>query len=304
MQSMGNWTCALSLDAERRIVAGSTDALCAHIRGGADLRIYTEFYHDEHIDTDSANHELVREVSDFPATYLLADRWAAGIMTMRQPVVLPKEGFGQPSMSFFMYNQNGQQAIARPHLHGTIPDAPPGPSAPNDHSRMRKYHELDHWDASTNAPNSNFIYDFEIYRYYVRDVWREVLSHTSRGEVISGSPETLEEAFARGCEVKVGIRNLCSDLVMADGEHIEHELFIQLGPCYYYTDAKMFIGESRPLVRVEPHIPLRYRSGNWDFGWVIARTDGSVSSLYYDPYTFRYRKQEDQHAIRWFVSGI
>lgn len=39
-------------------------------------------------------------------------------MTLRQPIELT-EGFGErPSMSFFLYNQDGRQAIARPYLDG------------------------------------------------------------------------------------------------------------------------------------------------------------------------------------------
>lgn len=112
------WKCACELDRSRRVVAGSEEALVEAIRRGADLRIQTEFRHNEHIDTKSADSGLIREVAEFPATYLLERRWVAAIMTLRQPISLP-DGFGpRPSMSFFLYNQDGGQAIARPYLDG------------------------------------------------------------------------------------------------------------------------------------------------------------------------------------------
>ena len=90
---MRPWTCPLVLDSSRNIVAGSQDALVRAIRRGADLRIYTEFRHNEHIDGRSPSDEKVREVAEFAVTYLVEDRWAAGLMSLRQPVSLP-DGFG------------------------------------------------------------------------------------------------------------------------------------------------------------------------------------------------------------------
>src|SRR5690349_18965069 len=96
------WKCVYTLDSERRRVSGSEQELASAIRRGADLRIYTEFRHNEHIDTSSSNPELIREVADFRVTYLVEDRWTAGIINLRQPISLP-DGFGpRPSMSFFM----------------------------------------------------------------------------------------------------------------------------------------------------------------------------------------------------------
>ena len=45
------------------------------------MRILTEFVYNEHVDVQSKNAEVVREVSDFPVTYLVEDRWATGIMS-------------------------------------------------------------------------------------------------------------------------------------------------------------------------------------------------------------------------------
>jgi len=118
---MFNWICALELDQDRQIIAGSEKALSDAVRRGADLRVGTTFRHNEHIDTDSTNTELVREVMDFRIVYLLKDYWVAGVQNLRMPVSLRK-GFGpRESMSFFLYNQDGHQAIARPYLDGRVP---------------------------------------------------------------------------------------------------------------------------------------------------------------------------------------
>lgn len=294
------WRCVLTLDSAMRPVAGSVEQLRAAIGRGADLRIYSEFRHNEHIDVDSDDDDLVQETMDMRATYLLDERWAAGIITLRQPVTLP-DAFGpRPSLSLFMYNEDGSQAIARPFLDGPPQPAPSGRSPSADHSRMPRYAEHDRWDDGTNAPSSNFTYAFDTLRYFVREDWRLVLHHTSDGEVISGSYADLADAFARGVEWKVGISGLCDDLASDASLPLAHEVFIQCGSCYLYTRRQRLIAASHPLARVQPAIPLRYRSGNWDYAWLIVRTDGHVARLSYDPYTLRSARASGQHAIRWF----
>ncbi|MCY3756426.1 MAG: hypothetical protein OXG96_01770, partial [Acidobacteria bacterium] len=242
--SDGNrWRLALSLDKQRRPVGGSEKALADAVRRGADLRIYTEFRHNEHVDRDSDNPELVQEVSDFRVTYLLEDRWTAGIMNLRQPVGLVEDGFGpRASMSFFMYNQNGLQAIARPYLDGRPDEGLPGTSPPYDQGSDPNTHRFDDWDAGTNAPSHNFVYDFESYGFHVLDVWEEVLSHTEDGTVVSGSVEHLARECARGRDVKVGLRGLCADLDEDPAKAMDHEVFVHVGPNYYYTGQKRLWG--------------------------------------------------------------
>lgn len=290
----------LTLNADRTVRSGSFAALADAIRRAADLRIATEFRHNQHIDTGSDSPELVREVAEFRVTYLLDNRWAAGIMTLRQPVDLP-DGFGpRPSMSFFLYNQDGQQAIARPHLDGAPATGAPGPSPLDDHSAMPRYHQQDSWDAGTNAPSSNFVYDFNHYQFWVYDRWREVLSHDADGAVIGGSVGALAAAFERGHAIKLGIRGLCADLAEA-GTPLDHEVFVHAGSCYYYTGRRLFMTGTHPLVRVRPAIPLRYTSQGWDFGWLMARTDGHVARWLCDPYTLAFHKSAGRYAIRWFI---
>lgn len=296
-----SWKCAYVLDSKRRRVSGSEVELAKAIRRGADLRIYTEFRHNEHIDTNSRDDELIQEVADFRVTYLLDDRWSAGIITLRQPISLP-DGFGpRPSMSFFMYNQDGQQAIARPFLDGGPTTGTRGSSPLDDHSQMPRYHQLDAWDKQTNAPSSNFVYDFDLYRFWANDTWQEVLSHTADGKTIGGSIAALADAFSQGCDVKVGIRGLCADLSDEGQKAIDHEVFVQVGSCYYYTKRKLFMAASHPVVRVNPAIPIRYRSRGWDFGWLMPRSDGLVARWLVDPYTLKFHKSQAQYAIRWFV---
>lgn len=294
---------ALTLNEDRTVRSGSFAELADAIRRGADLRIATAFRHNEHIDTGSDSAELVHEVAEFRVTYLLDDRWSAGIMTLRQPVALP-EGFGpRPSMSFFLYNQDGQQAIARPYLDGLPAGGAPGPSPLDDHGDMPRYHQHDGWDAGTNAPSSNFVYDFDHYDFLVDDRWSEVLAHEADGTILSGSLDRLAEAFAEGCPIKLGIRGLCADLAAGTAQALEHEVFVHAGSCYYYTERRLFMTGTHPLVRVRPSVPLRYTSRGWDFGWLMARSDGLVARWICDPYTLAFQKSAGRYAIRWFVDG-
>jgi hypothetical protein len=100
--SSSPWRLVQTLDRDRRVIGGSSEELRKAIRNGADLRNYSEFYHDEHIDPGSDNHELVQESMDMRATYLVDDQWAAGILTLRQPVALPDRFGPRPSLSLFM----------------------------------------------------------------------------------------------------------------------------------------------------------------------------------------------------------
>lgn len=299
----GSLRTVLTLNSDRSVRSGSTTDLVDAIRRGADLRIGTAFRHNEHIDPRSDNNELIEEVAEFRQTMLLDDRWAAGIMTLRMPVELP-EGFGpRPSMSFFLYNQDGTQAIARPYLDGQPATGARGTSPFADIPDVPRYHQFDNFDAGTNAPSHNFVYDFDSYRFMVNDRWREVLSHDYNGETISGSIEALTDAFLRGAPVKVAIKKFSVGLV-PDGETApENEAFIHAGSCYYYTDRKLFLTGTHPAVRVKPAIPLRYSSGGWDFCWLVARTDGQVERWRCDPYTLAFDRSTHRYDMRWFVSG-
>lgn len=290
----------LILNGDRSVRSGSTAALADAIRRGGDLRIRTAFRHNEHIDTSSPNPELVDEVAEFRQTLLLDDRWSAGIMTLRMPVEIPK-GFGpRPSMSFFLYNQDGHQAIARPFLDGQPASETLGPSPLDDHSAMPRYHQLDSWDVGTNAPSSNFIYDFESYTFLVNDRWQEVFVHDSAGNRVSGALSDLIDAFQQGCPIKLAISGLCDDL--APEAPLAHEIFVHAGSCYYYTEQELFLTGTHPVVRVRPDMPLRYTSQGWDFGWLVARTDGEVERWLCNPYTLKFERSRTRHAMRWLIA--
>ena len=297
--------CVLELDMQRNIIGGSAEYLKSVIKNAADLRIYTEFRHNEHIDTSSDNNQLIREVSDFPATYVIDDKWVAAMMTLRQPVTLPDRFGERPSMSFFMYNQDGLQACARPFLDGAghteTKGYPPAEmfNGGKDGNPMEYMHSISNF-SNGNAVSTNFIYDFYSYKFLARDEWTEVLSHDADGNVISGSAKALEEASMAGCEIKVGIKGICEGLFGATNT-IDHEVFIQTGPHYYYTETGFMVAETRPFVRVIPEIPMTYKEQNWDFGWAIVRSDGHVAGLWYDPATLKYHKTYSKHAMRWFV---
>lgn len=285
----------LELSQQREIVGGSREKLIESIKAGADLRIYTEFRHNEHIDTASSNNEMIKEVSEFRATYLIEDRWCAGIMTLRQPAELPGAFGPRPSMSFFMYNMDGTQAIARPFLDGGGPQIGSAEAG----CKMNLYHDLGSCDLDTTAPSNNFIYDFYSYKFYTNECFEEVYTNDENGKCTSGSLKNLTDAASEGAEIKVAISGICD--IFCDGNARDHELMIQTGPMYFYTETNYMLAESHPFVRVKPQIPMRYESGGWDFGWVIARTDGHVAGLWYDPYTLGTSRTFGKHKMRWFV---
>ena len=298
---MTEWRNALELSSERKVAAGCESNLAEAIRRGADLRVYTEFRHNEHIDVTSHSSERIAENMDFRVTYLLDNRWTAGVISLRQPIALPG-GFGpRSSMSFFLYNQDARQALARVCLDGVQPTCSPGPSAPASPPNMPKYRTLDSWDEDTNAPSSNFVYDFDVYRFFVRDTWREALSHTEDGSVVSGSVEDLADAFSQGCEVKVGVSGLAADFKGGEASLPDHRLFVHGGSCYYYTEQKIFITGTHPVIRVRPAIPLVYTTRGWDVGWLMVRTDGLVVYRRCDPYTLTFEDVNLSCAVRWFV---
>jgi len=299
---MTKWTCVLEQDSQRRQIAGSVTALRDAICAGADLRVGTGFLHNEHIDTTSDCNELIREVMDFRVTYLLDNRWVAGIETLRMPISLP-DGFGpRASMSFFIYNQDGHQAIARPHLDGQLSPGKRACSPIDEHPDMPKFHELASWDADTNAPSSNFTYDFEYFRYFVNDRWEEVLSHDAEGRIEAGSLTALVDAFSEGCEIKVAIHNFCNDLTSPEDSQIEHDVFVHVGAGYYYTERKQFMASANPVVRTRPLIPLGYGTSCWDFGWVMPRSDGHLARWLCNPYTLQFEKSVTNNSMRWFVN--
>ena len=285
----------LELDQQRNIIGGSRQALLDSIGRGADLRIYTEFRHNEHIDVSSDNNELIKEVSEFRATYLIEDRWCAGIMTLRQPAQLPGEFGPRPSMSFFMYNIDGTQAIARPFLDGGGPEKGSAEAG----CKLEYYHDLGSNDHDTIAPSGNFVYDFYSYKFYTNESFEEVYANDECGRCVSGSLKKFTDAACEGAEIKAAVSGICDEL--CEGEAPRHELFIHTGPMYFYTETDYLLAESHPFVRVKPQIPMRYESGNWDFGWMIVRTDGHVAGLWYDPYTLKTSRTFGKHKIRWFV---
>ncbi len=274
---MSGERCVLALDQMRNVAGGSPEALHAAVRRGADLRIYTEFRHGEHVDTTSDHMELVREVSDFPAAYLIDGRWVSAVMTLRQPVTLPDRFGERASMSFFLYNEDGSQAIARPYLDSrgyleTLGEPEPLFSTGVEEKPMKYMHVLDEFSAGENAVGSNFIYDFYAYRFLAQDDWTEIYSHDAEGNVFSGSPDALDEASSNGRDLKVAISGICCS--RSPGEPLPaHELYIQTGPHYYYSETRLMVAETRPFVRIRPAVPMVYTSDNWDFGWAIVRSD-------------------------------
>lgn len=294
---MNRWKCTLELDEKRNVTSGRTAALADAIRRGADLRVCTTFNYEEHMGPGDERQGRVDESIDFRVTYLIDDAWTAGVTTLRFPADCSLKFQPHPSLSFFLYNQDGHQAIARPFLTDRGAVTPENSGEKVGQIAPRYYVDSNH-DDDTRSPSSNFVYSFGYFRYCVRDDWTELLSHDADGNVLSGSYQALGDAARRGRSLKVGVRDLCAGLGDTD---LAHEVFAELGSIYDHVDRGFIGGESLPLVRVAPAVPLRYASGNWSFGWILPRSDGQVAHEIIDPYTRAFSQTFTRNAARWFV---
>lgn len=301
------WTCALELASDRSITAGSEAALCDAIRRGADLRVYTEWRYEEHIapdlpaPADPANAGLLEEIIDFRQTMLIDDRYAAGVTTLRQPIQPAAQGFNVnagPRTSFFLYDMHANQGCANILLDDTAPSAQPGANTRvPPRADMPKMSAEDQHDIGTLGPSRNFVYDMEVYHFFVRDDWQPVLAHDEHGHITAGSWDAFHAAHRAGREFKAAICNPCMDLGSGPG----HEVFTMLGSGWVHTQRRFYEVLSHPLVRIAPAVPLRYASFNWDLAWVFLRTDGFTSLRTLNPYTRQFTDHSTRLACRWFV---
>ena len=113
--------------------------------------------------------------------------------------------------------------------------------------------------------------------------------------------KNLQNVLRSGRRLKVGVQNLCADLVSKDEPFISHEVFIELHSVYNHQDSGFLGGESQPIVRVGPGVPLKYKSGNWNYGWILPRTDGMVHQLIVEPLTYEFIHKDGRFPIRWFA---
>jgi len=305
--SKSAWQCVLSLSHDRKVTSGSFPDLASAIRRGADLRSYTEFLHEEHISpgsptpgiNDAKNHGVIREAIDFRETILVNDSHVAGVTVLRQPVE-PTIGFNgtTPKMSIFMYNMTGEQSHANIALDGQAYTGEVGArQMVPPHPEMKKMSDTEYFDLGTASPCRNFIYDMEMYRFYVRDEWTQVLSHDANGRVLEGSLDELEQAQIACKEFKVAIRGLGQSL----GAGPDHEVFTPVGSGFLHTKRRFHEALTHPLLRVAAAIPMQLRSGNWDLSWVALRTDGSATIRRLNPYTRAHEDIPTRLGCRWFV---
>ena len=300
---MTGWHCALELGSDRAVAGGSRDALVSAIEHASDLRVYTEFFFEEHIapggDGIPEHDGLIREVIDFRETMVFNGTLAAGITTLRQPLE-PPFGFNgtQPKMSYFLYQSDGRQACANLLLDQRGASGRPGkrssiPTPPD----MPKMSREVVFDQGTNGPSRNFVYDMEVYRFFVRDDWEEVFAADVDGRPTLGSIDAIEDAQLAGREIKIAIRDLCSDL----GRGPSHEVFSSLGSGFFHAGMRLYDALTHPILRVAPAAPLEYRSFGWDVAWVHVRTDGAAVMRILDPYTRRFSDRPARFAFRWFA---
>jgi hypothetical protein len=292
---MEQWETILELDSNRKVVFGGEKALAEKVRKGCDLRVATVFRHNEHVDPASSNDELIEETGDFSQSVLLNGCWSAAFMTLRQPVSIPA-GFGKiPSLSLFLYNQNGQQAMARLSFAGKIEE--PAVSEPEN---MPKMHVQGIFDNASTGLSKNFIYDFDEYRFLVNDSWTEIYSNSCFGECNGGNIDELGLLCRQGYKIKVSVSGLFT--YQWGGGDIGDEIFIHGGSSYYYTKQKLMILNTHPFVSVPPGMPLLYSSEKWSYGWLIVRSDGYSVIRSYNPFTCKFADYETRFSIRWFAN--
>ena len=181
---------------------------------------------------------LIREVIDFRETILVDGRHVAGDHDPAPAARTRRSASTAPSrkMSFFLYQSDGRQACAN-LLFGDVDlgRSRPAPATvvptPAD---MPKMSPEVVYDLGTTGPSRNFVYDMEIYRYFVRDDWQELLAHDADGTVDRGSFDAIEAAQIAGREFKVGIRGLAAG---ARRMGPDHEVFSLVGSGFLHTRA-------------------------------------------------------------------
>ena len=287
--------------------AGSAESLAAAIGRGADLRVYTEFLFEEHIvpggDGDPAHDGLIREVIDFRETILVDGRHVGGdhdAAPAAPPAVRVQRH--RPRMSFFLYTARRPTRRCANLLLRRRPSERPRPGErrwsrpPAD---MPKMSPEVVFDLGTTGPSRNFVYDMEIYRYFVRDDWEELLAHDADGQVTGGSFDALEAAQIAGREFKVGIRGL------ARGPRRwapEHEVFSLVGSGFFHTRAaavRRADPPARPRRAGDPAALPLLRLGCRVGPPADRRRGATVRRL--DPYTRRFADTPARFACRWFA---
>lgn len=292
---MKDWTRVLKLNEQHKVVEGSTAQLAAAIGRGADLRGYTTFDYQEHM-SKPPDDGLIQEMMSFAAVYLLDQAHVVGIQTVRYPANGSLDFNDPPSLSFFLDNATSvEKGVVRFYLDGRV-----GPEQSSDVS-TDKYHVKDTWDDGTSCPSANFTYDFGEYGWWVNASWREILAHDENGVAQRGSLKDLQDAFRAGADLKVGVTGLCDYLSPTGADAVSHEAFVTLHSVYNHEDAGFLGGESMPMVRVAPAVPMRYQTDQWDYGWILPRTDGIVHQLIMNPYTRQVRQEAGRFAVRWFA---
>jgi hypothetical protein len=203
---VSDWQLALELTSERAVARGSEAALVTALERAADLRVYTEFVFEEHIvpggDGDASHDGLIREVIDFRETLVVDHALAAGITTLRQPLE-PPFGFNGSAakMSYFLYQADGRQACANLILDDSVAAGLVAPGVRSDlpsPAQMPKMSPEILYDQGTTGPSRNFVYDMEVYRFFVRDEWEELLAADRDGTPLRGLTRRLAGLGSRG----------------------------------------------------------------------------------------------------------
>lgn len=288
---------AMTLNPKREIVQGSVEKLNGLIAAGADLKVSTGFTFNEHIDINAKDDQTVIETSTFAQTVIIDNHWSAAFMTLRQPVELP-HGFGHAnSLSLFLYNQNGLQAMAKLILDGQVEKAL---NHDTDDFGYVKNHLISMSDQGTLGVSRNFIYDFDFMAFSLDDTYKELYANSKEGLCVGGSIDVMAEAYAKGRGIKLAVSDLSEALWGKSSHSDEH--FLPCASSYYLTREKVMITNSLPFISVPADIPLTYKTRSYKYCWLVARSDGRVEIRSYSPFENKWLTQAMRTKLRWFAS--
>jgi len=288
---------AMTLNPKLEIIQGSVVNLNSLLAAGADLKVSTGFTFNEHIDINSKDDQTVAETSTFAQTVIIDDHWSAGFMTLRQPVELPN-GFGTAnSLSLFLYNQNGLQAMAKLVLDGQVEKAL---NNDTDDFGYVKNHLISMNDQGTCGVSRNFIYDFDFMAFSLNDIYEELFANSKEGICVGGSIDGMAEAYAKGRGIKLAVKDI-SEALWGKSTHSD-EHFLHCASSYYLTKEKVMIASSLPFISVPADIPLTYKARSYKYCWLVARSDGRVEIRSYSPFENKWLTQTMRTKLRWFAS--
>jgi len=276
---VNEWVKLCSVGEDFRVIDGDPTSVAEAVRQGADLRRYSTY--------NPALTGLVEETMALQTTWVFDDGHVGGLSTLRHPAECGLRFFKQPSMAYWIFSVGAPSSSAFVPLDGNPADGATG-------SWVRV--EEQPFDSRSDAAWLS-----KKYHWWVRDDWEEIYSHDAQGGSLQGCWKDVCRAAASGRALKVGIRNPWDHLVSKNDSVPAYEAFIECGTQFAHLDAGFFAAMTIPTLLVGPCVPLKFTGENFESGWLLVRTNGSVDRQILDPSTFKWHCVQTRHALRWFA---